>query len=493
MQSHRHPHRGRRRMTRRLQLESLETRTLLAGDLRVTLGAGDDAPDHDRLEHFVAPHVNRAEGEAEGEGHHRKQRNGGRNPIDPLDVDGDFFVAPIDVLTVVSDLNRNGSRGLSDDPPGDDRLPFLDVNDDKFVAPIDVLLVANGLNNPSLLSLGKLSELEGTLEGHDVVRGETEFEIEREHGVVRREFKVQIEHADPGSLHDVLVDGVLVGQIEVDGAGVGQLKFSTDSSDPDAVPFPDDFPDVTAGTQVSVGGLVHGPLSIRDDSPASAGAKEVKAILLGDSSAVGEAEFESEPEDGGTKLEFKVQLEHAVAGTYDIEVAQVHVGQITVDARGKGRVRFSSNPNDGESLLPADFPAIAAGTLVTISNGVSGEFASGLPDDDGGETTDPVSLSADLTGDAGALGTAVFASHAEDGGVQREFELEVEDAQPGSEHDVTIDGVLVARLTIDSEGKARLKLNDTPAETELPFPDDFPELAAESQIVVGEILSGTFA
>lgn len=67
-----------------------------------------------------------------------------KNPANALDVNDDSFVAPIDVLFIVNDINANGSRDLRGS--GLSTPPYLDVNGDSFVAPLDVLLVVNFLN-----------------------------------------------------------------------------------------------------------------------------------------------------------------------------------------------------------------------------------------------------------------------------------------------------------------------------------------------------------
>lgn len=69
-----------------------------------------------------------------------------QNPLNQYDVDGDGEVAPIDVLLIVSDLNRRGSRELPAIPTPP---PYLDVNGDGHVSPVDALLVVSYLNNRS--------------------------------------------------------------------------------------------------------------------------------------------------------------------------------------------------------------------------------------------------------------------------------------------------------------------------------------------------------
>ncbi len=64
-----------------------------------------------------------------------------------LDVDDDGDVSPLDVLTLVNDINVFGVRELPFNPPFGTLVRFLDVDDDGTVSPLDVLLVINYLNS----------------------------------------------------------------------------------------------------------------------------------------------------------------------------------------------------------------------------------------------------------------------------------------------------------------------------------------------------------
>ena len=66
-----------------------------------------------------------------------------QNVRNPLDVDSDTFVSPIDALLVINYLNAGLPAKLEGVPSGP---PFRDVNNDGFVSPIDALLVINYLH-----------------------------------------------------------------------------------------------------------------------------------------------------------------------------------------------------------------------------------------------------------------------------------------------------------------------------------------------------------
>ncbi|MCA9160247.1 MAG: hypothetical protein KDA72_18070, partial [Planctomycetales bacterium] len=90
---------------RRLRLESLEARRLLAADL---------SANHN---YFIAE-----------------------------DVNMDFVVSPMDVLLVINALNQGGARSFGEGESGDRLTALLDVNGDKMLTPMDALTIINRLN-----------------------------------------------------------------------------------------------------------------------------------------------------------------------------------------------------------------------------------------------------------------------------------------------------------------------------------------------------------
>jgi len=51
---------------------------------------------------------------------------------------------PLDVLVVINEINRRGSRQL--DPVLDAGLPFVDSTRDGWLDPLDVLVIVNQIN-----------------------------------------------------------------------------------------------------------------------------------------------------------------------------------------------------------------------------------------------------------------------------------------------------------------------------------------------------------
>ena len=70
------------------------------------------------------------------------------NASHPEDVDAGGFVAPLDVLIVINELNANGVHltPLTHGPAGA-KLPYYDVTGDELITPQDALVLINLLNN----------------------------------------------------------------------------------------------------------------------------------------------------------------------------------------------------------------------------------------------------------------------------------------------------------------------------------------------------------
>lgn len=69
-----------------------------------------------------------------------------RNPENPMDVNGDGVLSPLDPLRVINHLNKFGIQRLENPAEGEPAGDFLDVNGDGYVSPLDVLIVINALN-----------------------------------------------------------------------------------------------------------------------------------------------------------------------------------------------------------------------------------------------------------------------------------------------------------------------------------------------------------
>lgn len=190
----------------------------------------------------------------------------------------------------------------------------------------------------------------------------------------------------------------------------------------------------------------------------------------------GKAKFERDV-DHDIELEFELQVEDAPAGTYAVDIDGTSIGTITVNSFGNGRLEYSTEPDDpGEQQMPASFPTVAAGSVITIAGLGSGTFA---------QFTD-IELETDLTpiNGSGAEGEVEF----EADGLERKFQLKVEDISPGT-YDLIIDGIVVDTFTVnDDEFEVEWESDEEGSS----FPENFPTLDVGSTIEFEGILTGVF-
>jgi hypothetical protein len=79
-----------------------------------------------------------------------------QNPRDPLDVDNNTLITPVDALFVINALNTGGRGELAGS--GVPTFPYVDVNGDGVLSPVDALLIINHLNQQRGGGEGERSE-----------------------------------------------------------------------------------------------------------------------------------------------------------------------------------------------------------------------------------------------------------------------------------------------------------------------------------------------
>ncbi len=93
-----------------------------------------------------------------------------QNFVNPLDVNADNLISPLDALLTINVLNATDPTEV-----GKNTRDFLDVSGDGLVTPLDVLLVINWLNSPNASSPTEASSIgsqpEGELLLDDVLDG----------------------------------------------------------------------------------------------------------------------------------------------------------------------------------------------------------------------------------------------------------------------------------------------------------------------------------
>ena len=231
---------------------------------------------------------------------------------------------------------------------------------------------------------------------------------------------------------------------------------------------------------------------------ASEGDRTVLTATLVDSegSATGTVKLTTYTEDDATETRLKVSVTGAAAdSTLDVTIGETVVGQITTDADGAGKLILSSDPEDDEQALPADFPTdVVAGTTVSVGS-LTGTLAAGRGHAGGCHGAEGTALNASLTDpdNSASAGTVAYHTSTRDGVATTRFSVSVTGAAADSSLDVSIGDVVVGQVATDSTGAGTLVLSSDPGDGESALSANFPtSIAADTTVTVGT-LSGTFA
>lgn len=207
--------------------------------------------------------------------------------------------------------------------------------------------------------------------------------------------------------------------------------------------------------------------SIASTSTSNGSNSELKVEFRG--SAGAKVEFEIE------KGRLEISIEKAQPRTtYPVTLSGNTIATLVTDSRGKASLKIAATPAVAVAVT-GDVVAVSGIGSGTLSIHGSSQSYNSLGSS---------KLSASLTGVG--TGKAEF----ETKGTKQKFEVEMRGLSPNTTYDVTIDGVLVGKLTTNKSGKAELKFDSSKGR---PFPANFPTIAAKSVITVGTATSGSFA
>jgi hypothetical protein len=227
---------------------------------------------------------------------------------------------------------------------------------------------------------------------------------------------------------------------------------------------------------------------------------KLKANLFGNSVMSGKATYRERPRDGQIERRFKVQVEDGAPGQFlAVHVDDYLAGVIQLNSLGRVEFQlrtpaFIDSPGDGEPM-PADFPIIIDEDMVTVGplSGVFFDRQFTLPGNEN-LVSSKYRVKSDLNGATLMSGKAVYRERIKNGGLERRFQVEVEDALANTTYNITLNGSHVGQLTTNGFGFAEFQLRtaafiDSPGDGQ-PMPDSFPSLTAGDQVVVGPV-SGT--
>lgn len=221
-----------------------------------------------------------------------------------------------------------------------------------------------------------------------------------------------------------------------------------------------------------------------------------KAKLFGPTPMRGNAVYREKTKSNNQLLRrFKVQIKFAQPlQSYPVLLNGVQVGSVTANALGFGKFElrtpaFIDSPNDGLPM-PSNFPRVTSGDTVSVGP-VSGVVFIVKGSDDGitGNTTQWYRLRGEFDGPGEISGKARYRERFKKGNLERRFTVDVEDADPNTTLNITVNGVVVGTVTTDGSGEGELNLRtaafiDDPNEWQ-PMPNTFPTLTVGDVVMIG--------
>jgi len=195
---------------------------------------------------------------------------------------------------------------------------------------------------------------------------EVDYKVRRDAGVLSKTLALDIEHAPPGITHELTSDGFALGRLKTSSKGKAEFELSAAGDDY----FPDGFAEPKEGTVVRVGALAEIRLQTVHKLT------DLQLDIAGPGPLTGKAGYKVERLGEAVMTEFQVKLTHAeVKSVQPVKLDGVHVGDLTVDLAGKGRLLYSSL--EGEPFPPG-FQAPHSGSTVEVGELYKGQLRDNL-------------------------------------------------------------------------------------------------------------------
>lgn len=262
----------------------------------------------------------------------------------------------------------------------------------------------------------------------------------------RSELRLEVKNLTPTRIYTVLVGGVPEDTFTTSATGSASLRYQTPLRSGPARLL--DFD--PRGKEVAIAGDAGEVLEAVTSGPAqSAGFRTDERVdLTATPVAAGAAARARFRSDRDGRKRFDIQLEKAPAGSYALFVDGVPRGAILVDATGRGKIEFSTTPENAELLLDFDprglIVDIVFGSQIAFSGRMTAR-AQGVTDCVFSEVEVQIA-STGVDPDGSARARLRTRSDCE-----REFDVEVEDVAPGN-YDLVVGGVLRGVITVVDNG-----------------------------------------
>ena len=229
--------------------------------------------------------------------------------------------------------------------------------------------------------------------------------------------------------------------------------------------------------------------AINVQSTGSSTARGQSAAIANATSPV-RVRVELETQAAETELDIRVD-KAPVSSSFDVILSDIALGQLTTDARGRGRLVLSKgDDNPNHVPLPSSLTTLSPDMELVIGDIVKAKLStisevedhsnSTTPDDHGTSSAASLNLIAKFDV-SGGVRSAEYEQETEKGITKRSFKAEIEKAAPNTTFDVSVEDIVVGKIVTDSKGKGKLSLR----------PSSFPIVTAGTKVSIGTV-SSTF-
>lgn len=190
----------------------------------------------------------------------------------------------------------------------------------------------------------------------------------------------------------------------------------------------------------------------------------------------GEASFKVKRSKSGREKELKVEVEHARPGAkHALTVDGCEIGQLITDLDGEAEFELLG---DDARFLPAGCPELKVGSVIRVGELMELELKA---------LERVVDLEALVAGPGKLAGKVTFRFDRLGDAISKEFQVKLTGGPANSVHPVTLNGVEVAELTIEDDGKGKLELSSRRSGA---LPSGFTDPAPGAAIQIGTLYSG---
>jgi hypothetical protein len=195
----------------------------------------------------------------------------------------------------------------------------------------------------------------------------------------QNQFKIKVSHMTPG-VYDVVVNGAVVDALTVNPDGCGKVQYRMHFKNHRmGGPLPYDPRGAEVGIQAA--GVILLEASV-PSTPEEAFEKieiSTELVNLGVISGTARAQFKMK----FGRMQFEVEMNGAIPGTYELLVDGVKKADIVVGADGHGEVEFDSRPSsddeDGDDALDLPLTFDPRGASIVIQQAAVADFSGTLP------------------------------------------------------------------------------------------------------------------